>query len=182
MGHVSVEQPPKAIASELPPELDDETGKEVEPAEPMLPRVLEALDQAVNRLLNRLAESPARFIQERPASLAEHLAQAQRGEWTGDVGGPRRGVRMVWAVCAAIPAQMLFYLGIWAVAYPTRLFTVVAVVLSTTTLLHQLPLLHWLLPDVLNVAAWFGADGPTEVPVESPPVETYFPDPGGGVG
>lgn len=95
----------------------------------------------------RSATSELRFVSERPPSLLEHVAYAQRGEWTEEIDGGRRLTALVFAWLVAVPVSTAAYFTAWAAARPGRFVSVVAVGLLVSTALAQVPGLGALIPD-----------------------------------
>lgn len=126
----SLEKPP-------PAEVDDD-------AEPSL----------VTRLVGELAGA-VRFVSERPPTLAEYIAYARRGWWTTEIGGGRRSLMELWMRMVAIPTVTVCYLLIWQVSTPGRCVGLLAVELALGTLLDQLPVVSWFVPDLFDVATWW---------------------------
>jgi hypothetical protein len=92
-----------------------------------------------------------RFVSERPPSLLDHVAYAQRGEWTEELDGPRRLAAHAYAWAVAIPVATVAYLLVWASARFVRCLTLVAVVVLVATALAQVPVLGWLIPTWLQL-------------------------------
>lgn len=94
----------------------------------------------------RTGMSELRFVSQRPPSLLEHVAYAQRGEWTDEIDGGRRHTAVLFAWLIAIPVSTVAYFAAWAAARPGRFLSVVVVGMLVSTALAQIPGLEWLIP------------------------------------
>jgi hypothetical protein len=95
-----------------------------------------------------------RFVAERPPSLLEHIAYAERGEWTEEIDGYARHGALVFAWLVAIPISTLAYLVAWASARPGRCVSTVAVFLLLSTAAAESPSVGWVIPRWANLTCW----------------------------
>ena len=100
------------------------------------------------------ALSELRFVDERPNSLQELLAIAQRGAWTSATGGWLRTLAVVHVWTVQAPLLIVGCFLAWAARTPGRCWTVFPLVLTLATALNLIPVVKLLVPDWLTWPAW----------------------------
>jgi hypothetical protein len=95
-----------------------------------------------------------RFVNERPCSLSELLAIAQRGAWTIAASGRIRSLAVVhvWIVQAPLLAIGTFIA--WTARTAGRVWTVAPLVLTLCTALNLIPVVDLVIPDWLTWPYW----------------------------
>ncbi len=99
--------------------------------------------------------SALRFVHERPNSLVDAIRDARSGEWTTDIDGGRRRAALVWAYLFVIPNLVAAYMWAWQTARFPRFVTCATVELLLCTVLNQIPVVQWFIPDAFDMATWW---------------------------
>lgn len=95
-----------------------------------------------------------RFVEERPASLWDSLSLAKRGAWTTSQDGALRHLAVAHFWILQAPVITVGALLVWAGRTPGRLWTVLPLLMTLATAIHQIPAVGLLIPDFLTWPYW----------------------------
>lgn len=91
----------------------------------------------------------------RAPSLGDQVQYATKGAWTATETGPRRTAHKLYTCVIAIPVIVACRLISWAVERPARLGFLCVFLTIVGTALGYVPVIGFVVPDALNVMAWF---------------------------
>lgn len=90
-----------------------------------------------------------------PQTPMQIWAHARKGAWTTrDEDSPVRIPATVWAGLVAVPVAVFADFVKWAAQRPSRFVTVAVFTLLIGTALAQVPVVGWLVPNLINVTSW----------------------------